>query len=143
MYYSKDENFGIIFLTNGGQWGYGDYSGWYNVEETIFNACYDELANITAIYEDPAIAAEFGIANIYPNPFNPDTIISFYVNKPETVTLKIYDIQGHEIKTLTHKRFNVGYYQVKLNGNDLASGLYFCQLITRDFVDSKKILLLK
>ncbi|MFP4548509.1 MAG: serine hydrolase [Fidelibacterota bacterium] len=143
MYYSKDENFGIIFLTNGGQWGYGDYSGWYNVEEDVFNACYDELANITAIYDDPKIAAEFGIKNIYPNPFNPDTIISFYVNKPETVTLKIYDMQGNEIKILAHKRFNAGYHQVKFHAKELASGLYFCQLITKNFMDSKKIMLLK
>ncbi len=143
MYFSKEKNFGITFLTNGGEWGYGDYSGWYNVEEDVFNACYDELANITAIHEDPPITAEFGIANIYPNPFNPDTIISFYVNKPETITMKIFDMQGREVKTVTHKRFNVGYHQVKFNGSDLASGLYFCQLITKDFVDSRKIMLLK
>lgn len=143
LYYSEDKKFGIIFLTNGGQWGYGNYSGWYNVEEDVFNVCYDEMANITAIYQNPPIAAEFGIANIYPNPFNPDTIISFFVNKPETVAIRIFNMKGESVKTISNKPMDVGYHEVIFKAGDLSSGVYFCQLITKDFIDSRKIVLLK
>ncbi|MBN2279344.1 MAG: serine hydrolase [Candidatus Marinimicrobia bacterium] len=143
LYYSKDEGFGIVFLTNGGEWGNGAYSGWYNVEEEVYNACYHDLTNPTNIYQNEKQPVEFKITKIYPNPFNPDTVISFYIHTPSKVRLEIYNLEGKLVKTIKNNYSETGYHSVKFDAAGLASGIYFCHLVTKDFVDSKRIVLLK
>jgi hypothetical protein len=88
-------------------------------------------------------AYNYSLKDNYPNPFNPSTNISFTLAKNENVKIIIYDITGREIKTLINEFKNKGEYTVKFDGTNLASGLYFYKLVTDNFTETKKMLLVK
>lgn len=84
----------------------------------------------------------------YPNPFNPGTTIQYRLAKPGPVTLVLYNLLGQKVRTLVNKFQGVGSYQIVWDGrNDkghqVPSGVYFCRLRVRDFVATKKMLLLR
>ena len=84
----------------------------------------------------------------YPNPFNPITIIKFDLKedgkrKTEDVKLVIYDVTGREIVTLVNEQLSPGTYEVTFVGNNLPSGIYFYQLHSGNFIETKKLILLK
>ena len=79
----------------------------------------------------------------YPNPFNPETTIKYAVPKTVNVELKVFDILGREVKTLVNETKNPGYYEVQLNANNLASGVYFYRLKAGEYNKTDKMLLLK
>ena len=79
----------------------------------------------------------------YPNPFNPKTTISYSIPKPSFVTLKVYDILGEEIATLVNDYSNSGNYKVYFDGSKLTSGIYFYRIQAGDFIEKKKLILLK
>lgn len=81
--------------------------------------------------------------NIYPNPFNPTTTISFELQQAGNVTLVVYDYLGREISTLINEYKSAGKYNVKFNANNLASGVYFCRLTAGKFISVKKMILAK
>jgi hypothetical protein len=58
-------------------------------------------------------------------------------------TLKVYDILGREIQTLVNEKLNPGTYEVTFDGSNLASGIYFYQLKSGNFIETKKMLLIK
>jgi Secretion system C-terminal sorting domain len=59
------------------------------------------------------------------------------------VTLKVYDVLGEEVESLVNEQQTTGKYEVNLNANDLASGVYIYQIQVNDFISSKKMILLK
>ncbi len=84
----------------------------------------------------------------YPNPFNPTTTISYTLPEAGAVKIKIYDILGREVAKLVDEQKNAGKHSVVWNGNDdsgkmVASGNYFYQIICGDFIQTKKMILLK
>lgn len=79
----------------------------------------------------------------YPNPFNPTTTISFSIPKNGLVSLKVYDVLGKEVATLVNTQLNSGQYNVNLNAANLSSGIYFYTLKAGDFVETKKMMLVK
>jgi hypothetical protein len=79
----------------------------------------------------------------YPNPFNPLTKIRFSIPSSGNITLKIFDILGREVKTLLSESKPTGTYEVSFDGGELASGIYFYQLRSGDFIQTKKMMLLK
>ena len=90
----------------------------------------------------------YALEQNYPNPFNPNTTIRFQIPNDEKVELKIYNILGREIRTLTNKRYEAGQHIVYWNGRDnhnkpVASGLYFYKISAGSFVKIKKMSLLK
>ena len=94
------------------------------------------------------IPGKFSLYQNYPNPFNPITKIKFDIpsdvrRKTLDVKLIIYDITGREIQTLVNEKLNPGTYEVTFDGSNFASGVYFYQLISGDFVATKKLILLK
>lgn len=91
---------------------------------------------------------DFKLEQNYPNPFNPQTVINYNLSKPSQVMLKIYDINGIEIRTLVDTEQEVGIYQQTWDGKDgegqpVASGTYFYQLRAGDFLQTKKMILIK
>jgi len=87
---------------------------------------------------------DYNLSQNYPNPFNPTTNINFSIPKPQRVSLKIFDILGKEVKNLINNQtFTAGTYQVDFNGQNLSSGIYHYTLETENFVDSKKMIILK
>jgi hypothetical protein len=84
----------------------------------------------------------------YPNPFNPTTTIKFRISSPGFVTLKIYDILGREVASLVNQNKKAGNYAVTWNGRNefnyaVASGIYFYRLHANNFVQTKKMIMLK
>ena len=86
---------------------------------------------------------EFALANNYPNPFNPSTIIKYTIPKQNFVELKIYDILGREVATLVNEEKSAGNYEINFNGSKLSSGVYFYRLQAGSFVSTKKFVMLK
>ncbi|MCD4795659.1 MAG: T9SS type A sorting domain-containing protein, partial [Candidatus Cloacimonetes bacterium] len=84
----------------------------------------------------------------YPNPFNPETNISFSVKEAGKVTLEIYNIKGEKVRTLVKGHREAAYYNVTWNGKDnsgkqVASGVYFYKMKTGKYVSTKKMILMK
>ena len=90
------------------------------------------------------IPDEISLSQNYPNPFNPGTFIPFNLSEETRVQIKIYDITGRLVTTLLDEERPAGFYfDVRFNGSNLASGVYFYQLITDQKVLSKKMTLIK
>ncbi|MCX6151446.1 MAG: T9SS type A sorting domain-containing protein [Ignavibacteriales bacterium] len=93
---------------------------------------------------------DFRLLNNYPNPFNPSTKIGFLIPASPAggsefgfVSLKVFDVLGNEITTLVNEVKPSGKYQVEFNAADLPSGIYFYKLQAGNFVETKKMLMLK
>ncbi len=86
----------------------------------------------------------FALFQNYPNPFNPATKIRFNIAKAGDVKLSVYDINGRIVANLTGPAYyNPGKYEIEFNGENLSSGVYFYKIETSDFVDVKRMLLVK
>ena len=97
---------------------------------------------------DIMLPDEFALFQNYPNPFNPSTQISFDIPKSEFITLRIFNLLGQDVKTLTNKLMNPGRYTFEWDGkdllsNDVASGVYFYELRGESFISRKKMLLIR
>jgi hypothetical protein len=86
---------------------------------------------------------DFQLYQNYPNPFNPSTTISFSIPRTENVSLKVYDLLGREVATLVDGRKEAGEHSVKWNAEGFASGVYFCRLKAGDFVQTRKLVLVR
>ncbi|MBI2427830.1 MAG: CHRD domain-containing protein [Ignavibacteriales bacterium] len=85
----------------------------------------------------------FSLDQNYPNPFNPSTTIRFSVPTAGLTTLKVYDLLGKEVATLINGEQKIGSFEVKFDASRLSSGLYFYQLRSGSFIQSKKMMLIK
>lgn len=85
----------------------------------------------------------FNLRQNYPNPFNPETKIKFDIVKTGNVKLTVYDMHGKEIAILVNKTLQPGTYETTFDANKLASGIYFCQIISHRFAVTKRMTLLK
>ena len=86
---------------------------------------------------------EFHLAQNYPNPFNPTTELRFEIGDARFVSLKVFDVLGREVTTLVNEEMDPGQYERKLDGSQLAGGVYFCRLQAGSFAETKKLILLK
>ena len=89
------------------------------------------------------IPSKFSLHQNYPNPFNPTTEIKFDVTKSSLVKIIIYNILGEETTTILDNKLYPGSYKIDWDGTDYPSGVYFYKLVTDDFVDVKKMILIK
>ncbi|MFZ1280255.1 MAG: T9SS type A sorting domain-containing protein [Ignavibacteriaceae bacterium] len=85
----------------------------------------------------------FIISQNYPNPFNPTTIIHFELLRTDFVSLKVFDLLGNEVAMLVNEEKSIGNYNVEFNASNLSSGVYYYQLKSGGFIETKKMLLLK
>lgn len=86
---------------------------------------------------------KFELKQNYPNPFNPSTKINFSMPFAAQVKLSVYDMSGKEVASLVNAKLGVGNYEYEFNASNLASGVYFYKLITNDFIQTKKMTLIK
>jgi hypothetical protein len=91
----------------------------------------------------PRLPGEFALYQNYPNPFNASTNIEFRNPKKGFVTLKIFNILGEEVATLLSASLLAGFHSYEFDASDLANGIYVYRLRTGNFVESRKMLLLK
>jgi hypothetical protein len=95
-----------------------------------------------------SIPTHFVLEQNYPNPFNPETIIRFSLPEAGYVSIKIYDALGREVASLIDNHFNAGSYNAvwnskDRNGSNVSSGIYFYRIQAGNFVDVKKMLLIR
>jgi len=130
------------------------YTEYPNAGHNIWDRAYNDslllpwvfFQRITAgVGENPLISVpkEYSLSQNYPNPFNPSTTIKFELPKSSVVRLSVYDLLGREVSVLVNERRNAGYHEVKFDGSNLASGVYFYRLQAGEFVSSKRMLILK
>lgn len=116
----------------------------------------DDLANASVVkgnIRTILIPRECALHQNYPNPFNPSTDIRYQISSFDSrllsfVSLKIFNILGQEIKTLVDENMEAGYYIVTWNGtdnngSDVASGIYFYRIEAGEYVNTKRMLLIK
>jgi hypothetical protein len=108
-----------------------------------FSAPDSVVPNPVGIVKNAEIPKVFKLYQNLPNPFNPTTTIKFDIPKTSMVTLVIYDVLGREVAQLVNARTNAGSYQITWFAGDVPSGAYFCKITAGDYVDVKKMILVK
>jgi len=78
-----------------------------------------------------------------PNPFNPTTTIKYDLARASNVKITIYNILGQEVRVLVNELKKAGSYNVKFDGTNLSSGIYFCRIEAGSFIDAKKMVLVR
>jgi len=112
-----------------------------NVNSAIHDYCFSTLY----IH---LIPSRFALHQNYPNPFNSSTIIKYDLKNDAQVAIKIYDILGRKVRTLINDFQNAGYRSVIWDGKDdkgilVATGLYFYKINAGNFIEVKKLVILK
>jgi len=117
-----------------------NWDGWYvdNINVTGY-----QPAPTGIVSNGNTIPIKYSLEQNYPNPFNPSTQISFAIAKEGLVRISIYDILGREVKVLLNEVKTPGFYAVDFDGTNLSSGLYFYRMESGNFVDTKKMTLIK
>ena len=89
------------------------------------------------------IPKEYKLYQNFPNPFNPTTNINFDIIRNGNVRIIVYDLLGREVETLVNQDMSPGRYKLDFNAVNYASGMYIYKIVTSDFVDVKKMLIVK
>jgi len=97
----------------------------------------------SAIEDEELLLKEYSLSQNYPNPFNSNCAIKYSIPKLSQVSLKIFNVLGSEIETLVDEEKPVGTYELSWNAANLPSGVYFYRLQAWDFVQTRKMILLK
>ncbi len=107
------------------------------------------IDNVKLIYgtvgvsDEENVVNEFSLSQNYPNPFNPTTVISYNLARNEFISLNVYNILGEKVAELVNANQSKGNYKIDFNANSLSSGTYIYILKAGDFIQSKKMILLK
>jgi hypothetical protein len=150
--YTYDANgnalYGEYFIW-GNSWiaGNGLFFFYYNFKKNV-QSYYGHIVNIsyisiTEVIENNIPINGFGLAQNYPNPFNPSTKIQYSIAKSNEVTLKVFDILGREMAVLVNELKEAGIHEVLFDASKFVSGIYVYTLISGNFLESKKMLLMK
>lgn len=113
---------------------------YYRLKQIDFNGSY-KYSHIVEVNLN--IPIQFSLEQNYPNPFNPTTTIKYSIPNQSLITMKLYDVLGREVTTLVNEEKTAGIYKVELNASSLASGVYFYRIKAGDFVQTKKMILLR
>jgi hypothetical protein len=108
---------------------------WVRVLDEIISDVSEEPGNATPI--------SFSLMQNYPNPFNPTTQIKFVIPKSSFVNLKVFDVLGNEVASLVNEEKPAGSYEVEFNATALPSAIYFYRIQAGEFVETKKMVLMK
>ncbi len=102
-----------------------------------------EYGSPVSVSSNSGVVDGYKLSQNYPNPFNPSTTINYTIPKSGLVSLKVFDISGREVATLVNEVKTAGTYNFKFNASSLSSGVYFYRLQANEFVDTKKMFLVK
>ncbi|MFQ5863869.1 MAG: N-acetylmuramoyl-L-alanine amidase [bacterium] len=108
----------------------------------------DGPTGITSPSNSSKKPVRYALSQNYPNPFNPSTTINYQIPKSTRVSITIYNSLGQKVTTLVDKKQDAGFYQIQWDGKDekgkeVASGLYIVRLTTPDYIQERKVILLK
>ena len=156
-------NFGGVDYVTDSYWAYGNDGQHFNqqivnppypISEEIAFALHDVSDHLPVVAEfdfgvvndvEPInpLLTSFNLYQNYPNPVNPTTTIRFEIPQSTIIKLVLYDLLGREIKILYDGEAFSGMNEVKLNAQNFTSGIYFYNLISKDFIATKKLIILK
>jgi hypothetical protein len=118
--------------------------GGRNADDKVVSQVEQYISSVSDINDESLIPTSFSLSQNYPNPFNPETTIRYKLSAVSFVDLKVYDILGNVVATLVNETQQPGMYNVKfLVNSSLSAGIYFYKLTAGDFIQAKKMLLLK
>jgi hypothetical protein len=109
----------------------------------IFQKAIVYYLNPVSIDERPISPNEFYLFQNSPNPFNPSTMISYQLPRNGNASLTVYDVLGNQVATLVDEFKPAGKYKVEFDAAKLPSGIYFYKLQVENFLDTKKMILIK
>lgn len=112
----------------------------YRLKQIDFNGAFEYSEITTAVLENVSM---FKLDQNFPNPFNPTTKISYTVPVKTHVKLRVYDLLAQVVAELANSSHEPGHYEVTFDGSNLPSGAYFYKLEAGDFIEVKKLLLIK
>ena len=105
---------------------------------------------VTPVDDENNFPTEFALEQNYPNPFNPSTTIKYTIpsvisteGRNLNVQLKVYDVLGNEVATLVNEEKPAGSFEVKFDASELTSGVYFYKILAGNFVETKKMILIR
>jgi hypothetical protein len=131
---------GIVYM---GSKKYGVlYLSW---SSPFTRAAYFDVFDPTATaVEEPGVTPErFALEQNYPNPFNPSTTIRYSMPERSMVSMKVFDALGREVAELVRGEQTAGLHEVRFDGSNLSSGVYYCRMQAGNFSDTRKLLLMK
>jgi hypothetical protein len=103
-----------------------------------------KYGNIVVVDElNKSNLSEYMLANNYPNPFNPSTLIKFYLPEATFVKFTVFDVLGNEVRVLINEEKESGFHEILFDGSNLPSGVYFYNLQTSKYSEMKKMILIK
>jgi hypothetical protein len=131
--------------------------------DSTYTAVFQTLPRVVAVFSNPlglsdstvwffisdavvgqvGIPAEFALEQNYPNPFNPTTNVELRVANRQLVQVRVFNVLGVEVAKLVNEIRDPGVYVVRWNASALPSGIYLCQMRTGDFVQTRKLVLMK
>ena len=115
----------------------GRYS--YRLKQIDFNGTFE----YSGVVEVDVAPLQYELSQNYPNPFNPTTKIRFQIPTSSNVEIKVYDLLGAGVLTLLNENKESGTYDVEFNASNLSSGTYIYKIIAGNFVQTKKMVLIK
>ncbi len=123
-------------------------SGRFESRKVAVSECKEFLQVKIGETDEPLLPSATKLFNNYPNPFNPETTISFNLAEQGFVTIEVFNIRGQKVKTVVKDAFVPGHHSVVWDGTDrkgnpVSSGMYFYRMNSQDHFSTKKMLLLK
>ncbi len=118
-------------------------SGTLSSNSYVLNTRKASLEIPTGIGNENETTFNYTLEQNYPNPFNPVTNIKFSIPKNGQTAMKIYDILGNEVMTYFNQFLEAGNYNIHFDASNLSSGIYYYKLISKDFSQTKKMMLIK
>jgi len=97
----------------------------------------------SSVIEVNTLPISYELSQNYPNPFNPSTKIRFAIIKASDINLSIYNVVGELVATLVNEHLNAGYHEYEFNASNISSGIYIYRILADDFVETKKMVLMK
>ena len=141
-YWGTKDSIDLSYGTTARSYTAGDYGlplgdlNWFPDKKTVWLTGVNDKKNDNLL-------TKFSLEQNYPNPFNPSTVIKYNLAKSHFVTLKIFNLLGQEVASLVNQQQTVGEHTVNFKANNLSSGIYFYQLKSGSFSQTKKMMLLK
>jgi enterochelin esterase family protein len=116
---------------------------WGSWRAHLDNALEYFFPKTVGVAGEDKIPTSFSLAQNYPNPFNPGTTIEYSLPQAENVKLIIYNLLGEQVDVLVNDYQMAGKYKLAFSANNLPSGIYFYNIVAGNFVESKKMMLIK
>ena len=115
----------------------------YNESFQLLVGYDSDISTVVGVDQDDIVLNQFSLLPAYPNPFNPITNISFVVDKPSEISLKIFDVNGKLVQVVNPKMYQSGVHNIQWNASSLSSGMYFIHMLNSADRHTQKVMLLK